>query len=82
MRRRRNFATAVSLSPLPHPPYLSTPTHLTYLTYPTHLTYLTYLTHLTYLISHSCTFQKIPVLVGLPVKCCSDAGTASSLVML
>jgi hypothetical protein len=35
-----------------------------------------------YLISHSCTFQKIPVFVGLPVKCCSDAGTASSLVML
>ena len=31
--------------------------------------------------SHSCTFQKTPVLVGLPLKPCSVAGTASSLVM-
>ena len=37
------------------------------------------ITPLAYLISHSWTFQKMPVFVGLPLKCCSDAGTASSL---
>ena len=35
-----------------------------------------------YRSSHSCTFQKIPVLVGLPLKFRSVAGIASSLVML
>src|SRR6185436_3366971 len=32
--------------------------------------------------SHSWTFQKMPVLVGLPLKCRSVDGIASSLVML
>ena len=35
-----------------------------------------------YLTTHSSTFQKMPALVGLPLKFSSDAGTASSLVTL